>query len=76
MFIELVSGIKYPKITTMGFILKRSFVDVLSSCRSFLLFFIAFFVTLFLYIFCEFCLEFFVCTLGEILYQSPPSSYM
>ena len=39
MFIELVSGVKYPKITTMGFILKRPFVDVLSSCRSVLLFF-------------------------------------
>ena len=37
MFIELVSGVKYPKITTVGFVLKRPFVDVLSSCRSFLL---------------------------------------
>ena len=39
MFIELVSGVRYPKITTVGFVLKRPFVDVLSSCRSFLLFF-------------------------------------
>ena len=37
LFIELVSGVKYPKITTMGFILKRPFVDVLSLCRYFLL---------------------------------------
>ena len=37
MFIELVSGVKYPKITTVGFVLKRPFVDVLSLCRCFLL---------------------------------------
>ena len=49
MFIELVSGVKYPKMTTVGFILKRPFVDVLSSCRSFLLSFYLFFVTLFIY---------------------------
>ena len=48
MFIELVSGVKHPKITTVGFILKRSFVDVLSSCRSFLF---CFFVGIFLWIF-------------------------
>ena len=36
MYCELVSGFKYmnPKITTVGFFLKRPFVDVLSSCRS------------------------------------------
>ena len=39
MFIELVSGVKYPKITTVGFVLKRPFVDVSSLCRSFFLFF-------------------------------------
>ena len=39
MFIELASGVKYPKITTVGSFLKRPFVDVLSSCRSFFLFF-------------------------------------
>jgi hypothetical protein len=42
MFIELVSGVKYPKITTVGFVLKRPFVDVLSSCRSCLLCFKSF----------------------------------
>ena len=35
MFIELVSGVKYPKITTVGIFLKRPFVDVLSSSRFF-----------------------------------------
>ena len=40
MFIELVSGDKYPKITTVGFVLKRPFVDVSSSCRSFFLVFL------------------------------------
>ena len=35
MFIELVSRVKSPKITTVGFVFKRPFVDVLSSCRSF-----------------------------------------
>ena len=29
MFIELVSGGKYPKITTVGLFLKQPFVDVL-----------------------------------------------
>ena len=48
MFIELVSRVKHPKITTVGFILKRPFVDVLSSCRSF---FVFFFVGIFLWIF-------------------------
>ena len=37
MFLELVSGVKYPKITTVGFALKRSYVDVSSSCCSLLL---------------------------------------
>ena len=32
MFIELVSGVKYPKINTMGFVSKRPFVDVSSLC--------------------------------------------
>ena len=44
MFIELVSRVKHPKITTVGFILKRPFVDVLSSCRSFFAFFYLFFL--------------------------------
>ena len=35
MFIGLVSGDEYPKITTMGFVLKRPFVDVSSLCCSF-----------------------------------------
>ena len=43
MFIELVSGVKYPKITTVGFVLKRPFVDVSSLCRSFFFFFRFFF---------------------------------
>ena len=38
MFIELVSGVEYPKITTMGFALRRPIVDVSSVCRSSLLF--------------------------------------
>ena len=42
MFIELVSGVKYPKITTVGFVLKRPFVDVSSLCRSFFFFFVFF----------------------------------
>ena len=66
MFIELVSRVKHPKITTVGFILKRPFVDVLSSCRSFFVFFFCgyFFVDIFLF----FCVwNFFVFTLGEFL---------
>ena len=53
MFIELVSRVKHPKITTVGFILKRPFVDVLSSCRSFLssFFFVVFFCGYFFYFF-------------------------
>ena len=39
MFIELVSGVRYPKITTVGLFLNRPFVDVLSSGRSFFAFF-------------------------------------
>ena len=43
-FIELMSGVSYPKITTVRLLLKRPFVDVLSSCRSLsLLFFIFYF---------------------------------
>ena len=43
MFIKLVSGVKYPKISTVGF-LKRPFVDVLSSCRSFFALFYLFYL--------------------------------
>ena len=49
MFIELVSGVKYPKITTTGFVLKRPFVGVLSSCQSFLSFLWDFCVRFFYY---------------------------
>ena len=41
MFIELVSGVKYPKITTVGFVLKRPFVDVSSLCALFFIFFVS-----------------------------------
>ena len=42
-----MNGVKYPKITTVGFVLKRPFVDVSSLCRSFLsLFFFSFFLSL------------------------------
>ena len=60
MFIELVSGVKYPKITTVGlFFLKRPFVDVLSSSRSFFAFCV-FFVVIF------FCVWIFsVCSFGK-----------
>jgi len=44
MFIELVSGVKYPKITTVGFVLKRPFVDVSSLCRYFPCLFSCFFL--------------------------------
>ena len=37
MFVELASGVKCPKMTTVEFVLKRPFADVLSSCRSFFL---------------------------------------
>ena len=50
-----MSGVKYPKITTVGFVLKRPFVDVSSLCRS------SFF--LFFNIFCVW--NFFVFTLRE-----------
>jgi len=43
MFIELVSGVKYPKITTVGLFLKRPFVYVLLSSRSFFAFFLSLF---------------------------------
>ena len=61
MFIELVSGVKYPKITTVGFVLKRPFVDVSSLCRSFFLFFFScFFSGIFLMFFVSgiFCFHF------------------
>ena len=62
MFIELVSRVKHPKITTVGFILKRPFVDVLSSCRSFFVFFFwYFFVDFFIFL----CLEFFCVYFGR-----------
>ena len=60
MFIELVSGVKYPKITTVGFVLKRPFVDVSSLCRS------SFFWGFFQYFL---CLEFFVFTLRETCFN-------
>ena len=36
MFIQLASGVEYPKMTTVGFVLKRAFVDVLLSYRFYL----------------------------------------
>ena len=51
MFIELVSGVEYPKIATVGFVLKRPFVDVSSLCRSSFLLFFLFFSWIFLIFF-------------------------
>ena len=61
MFIEVVSGVKYPKITTVGFVLKRPFVDVSSLCRSSFWDFFLFFFWDFFNIFCVwnfFCFHF------------------
>ena len=69
MFIELVSGVKYPKIITVGFVLKRPFVDVLSSCRSFWVFFLLFILYNF-FIFLL-CLELFCLYFGRILLSTP-----
>ena len=75
MFIELVSGVKYPKITTVGFVSKRPFVDVSCLCRSFFLFFSWFFFFDFLIFFVsgislfvlweKSCVNFFLPVFGE-----------
>ena len=68
---DIVSRVKFLKIITVGFISKRSFVDVLSSCRSFLSFFC---------LFCNFfyfCVwNYFVFTLGEFFVNFFFPSYM
>ena len=66
MFIELVSGVKYPKITTVGLFFEATICGCFVVEPFFFCFFLSFFCGNFLF----FCVwNFFVCTLGKKLCQ-------